>query len=173
MAHAPATIASRPAPRGVIDVLGVHLEVIQVHGFADRKLGARAIVSVGEKKPEQSDRGEGREAVEEVTGPHVLKYPGDTKELGATTNVQGAIIRRAGGSSLHIEMDGGLRRDLVKDGALRGDARRAVGVPSPDRDHATGIGWSLLSRSAPCTPLRIGLGEFVWTAERTRPRSLS
>lgn len=119
MAHAPITIF-QAGTEGAIDVLGKSTQVIQVHGFADRKLGARAVVSVGEKKPGNALVGKVAKAVEEVTGPKILKYPEDTKELGATTNVQGAIIRRAGGKFLHIEMDDGLRGQLVKDSAFRG-----------------------------------------------------
>lgn len=118
-AHAPATIF-QSGTEGVIDVLGKSTQVIQVHGFADRKLGARAVVSVGEKKQNSPVVAKVAKAVEEVTGPRILRYPEDTNELGATTNVQGAIIRRTGGRFLHIEMDDGLRRDLVKDPAFRG-----------------------------------------------------
>jgi len=118
-AHAPVTIF-QAGTEGAIDVIGKNLQVIQVHGFADRKLGARAVVSVGEKRAGNAVVGRVAKAVEEVTGPRILRYPEDTKELGATTNVQGAIIRRAGGKFLHIEMDDNLRRDLVKDAGFRG-----------------------------------------------------
>lgn len=119
VAHAPMTLF-QAGTEGVIEVLGKSTQVIQVHGFADRKLGARAVVSVGEKKAGNPLVAKVAKAVEEVTGPKILKYPEDTKELGATTNVQGAVIRRAGGKFLHIEMDDGLRRELVKDAAFRG-----------------------------------------------------
>jgi len=67
-------------------------------------------------------------AIEEIVGPRVLKYPEDTSELGATTNVQGAIVRRAGGQFLHIEMADGLRRDLLRDAALRAKVLDALGA---------------------------------------------
>jgi hypothetical protein len=118
VAHAPITLF-QAGTEGLIDAVGKP-QVIQVHGFADRKLGARAVVSVGEKKAGNPLVAKVAKAVEEVTGPRILKYPEDTKELGATTNVQGAIIRRACGKFLHIEMDDNLRRDLVKDAAFRG-----------------------------------------------------
>ena len=130
VAHAPLTLF-QASTEGVIDALGKP-QVIQVHGFADRKLGARAIVSAGEKAPGNPLVAKVARAIEAVTGPRILKYPDDTKELGATTNVQGAIIRRAGGTFLHIEMDDGLRRDLVKDAAFRGKMLDALwGAYSP------------------------------------------
>jgi hypothetical protein len=64
-----------------------------------------------------------RAALEAVVGPRVMVYPDDTNELGATTNVEGMAVRRAGGRFLHVEMDGELRRSLRTNGGLR---RRAL-----------------------------------------------
>jgi hypothetical protein len=56
----------------------------------------------------------------------VLRYPEDTKELGATTNVQGAAVRRAGGRFLHVELNEETRRILLADAPLRGRALAAI-----------------------------------------------
>jgi len=61
-----------------------------------------------------------------VVGEGVLRFPDDTLELGATTNVQGAAVRRSGGRFLHIEMDETLRRDLNSDASLRDRALDAI-----------------------------------------------
>jgi hypothetical protein len=58
----------------------------------------------------------------------VLRYPEDTSELGATTNVQGLAVRRAGGRFLHIEMDEEMRRRLLGDADLRARALDAIGA---------------------------------------------
>ncbi len=120
VAHAPATLF-QSATEGAVDAIP-KLSVIQLHGFADRKVGARAVVSTGEKKPGGPIVARVAKAFEAVVGPRILRYPEDTSELGATTNVQGSIVRRAGGQFLHIEMDDVLRRDLGRDAALRGKA---------------------------------------------------
>jgi hypothetical protein len=124
VAHSPTTLF-QAATEGAIDAVP-KLSVVQLHGFADRKLGARAVVSVGEKKPGNPYVAKVASALEAVVGPKILKYPEDTGELGATTNVQGSIVRRSGGKFLHIEMDDGLRKDLVGDAALRGKALDAL-----------------------------------------------
>ena len=49
----------------------------------------------------------------------VMRFPDDHNELGATTNVQGAIVRDSGGQFLHIEMAATLRRDLLGNATVR------------------------------------------------------
>ena len=126
MAHAAAS-AFQAATEAAVEVVP-HVAVLQLHGFADRKLGARAVVSTGEKRAGGALVARTARALEAVVGPRILRYPDDTNELGATTNVQGAIVRRAGGTFLHIEMDDVLRRDLLRDAALRGRALDALGT---------------------------------------------
>lgn len=103
------------------------LVVVQLHGFAEREIPARAVVSAGTRRPGAGVVARGARALEDVVGPRVLRFPEDTGELGATTNVQGAIVRRAGGLFLHVEMAEGLRRDLLRDASLRGRALDAIG----------------------------------------------
>lgn len=126
MAHAPAT-TFQSATEAAVEVVP-KVSVVQLHGFADRKLGARAVVSTGEKRGGSQVVARVAKALEGIVGPRILKYPEDTNELGATTNVQGAIVRRAGGQFLHIEMDDGLRRDLLHDATLRAKALDALGT---------------------------------------------
>lgn len=124
VAHSPTTIF-QAATEGAIDALGKP-SIVQLHGFADRKLGGRAVVSTGEKKQGGPYVAKVAGALEAVVGPKVLKYPDDTNELGATTNVQGSIVRRAGGAFLHIEMADTLRRDLIRDASMRQKALDAL-----------------------------------------------
>ncbi len=126
MAHAAASMF-QSATEAAVEVVP-RLSVVQLHGFADRKLGARAVVSTGEKKRGAPAVARVASALEAVVGPRILKYPDDTSELGATTNVQGAIVRRASGQFLHIEMEDGLRRLLLRDPALRGRWMSALGT---------------------------------------------
>jgi hypothetical protein len=102
------------------------LTLLQLHGFENREVTARAVVSTGEKKKGNPFVAKVATALEGAVGPRILKYPEDTNELGATTNVQGVAVRRAGGRFLHIEMDGGLRRELQANADLRAKAFSAV-----------------------------------------------
>lgn len=126
IAHSPAS-TFQAATEAVVEVVP-RVSVVQLHGFADRKLGARAVVSTGEKRGGSQLVARVAHALEQVVGPRILAYPDDTNELGATTNVQGAIVRRVGGQFLHIEMDEGLRRDLLRDATLRAKALDALGA---------------------------------------------
>jgi hypothetical protein len=125
MAHAVAS-TFQAATEAAVEVVP-SLTVVQLHGFADRKLGARAIVSSGERRNGAPLVARVAKNLEEAVGPRILKYPEDTSELGATTNVQGAVVRRANGQFVHIEMDDVLRRDLLRDATLRGKALDALG----------------------------------------------
>jgi hypothetical protein len=124
VAHSPQTLF-QAATEGAADAVS-KISVVQLHGFADRKLGGRAVVSTGEKNAGSPYVAKVAAALEAVVGPKILKYPEDTSELGATTNVQGAVIRRAGGRFLHIEMADGLRRDLGGNASLRAKALDAL-----------------------------------------------
>jgi hypothetical protein len=102
------------------------VDVIQVHGFQDRETSARAVVSAGERRHGSALVAKAREALEAVVGPRVLAFPEDSTELGATTNVEGMVVRRAGGRFLHVEMDAALRRSLLADDSLRARALDAL-----------------------------------------------
>jgi hypothetical protein len=112
---------------GVVDALP-KLTVVQLHGFANHEVAAKAVVSSGEKKGGAPLVARAQSVLEAAIGGRVVKFPEDTNELGATTNVQGMAVRRAGGRFLHIEMDDVLRRDLNNDAALRAKALGALGA---------------------------------------------
>lgn len=95
------------------------VDVVQLHGFQNREASARAVVSTGERSGRGDFLPRAAAALEAAVGPRVLRYPADTSELGATTNVQGMVVRKSGGRFLHVEMDEGLRRDLLQDSAFR------------------------------------------------------
>jgi len=88
--------------------------VLQVHGFGEREGGSGAIVlSAGVKTPGTPVVSRVATALSRVIDGGVLRFPEDHGELGATTNVQGAIVRESGGTFLHMEMAAPLRRDLL------------------------------------------------------------
>jgi hypothetical protein len=102
------------------------LTVVQVHGFATRVTQARAVVSSGERKRDVPFVAKVASALEKVVGGKVQRFPDDTSELGATTNVQGPIVRRAGGRFIHIELEDALRKELLADAGLRARALDAI-----------------------------------------------
>lgn len=96
--------------------------VIQVHGFGERDGSAvagmpsaqpRIVLSAGIRTPGSPVVSRVATALSRVVDGGVLRYPEDHSELGATTNVQGAIVRESGGTFLHMEMAAPLRRDLL------------------------------------------------------------
>jgi hypothetical protein len=118
VAHAPATLF-QAATEGAIATIRP-ITVVQVHGFATREPRARAVVSSGEKRAGAALVGRVAKALDGAAGSPVLRYPDDTTELGATTNVQGTVVRAAGGRFVHIEMEETLRKELQDDAAVRG-----------------------------------------------------
>jgi hypothetical protein len=94
--------------------------VVQVHGFGERENATGAIVlSAGLRTPGHPMVSRVALALSRVIDGGVLRYPEDHNELGATTNVQGAIVRESGGQFLHIEMAAPLRRDLLGNPTVR------------------------------------------------------
>jgi hypothetical protein len=102
------------------------IAIVQTHGFAPREVDARAVVSSGEKGGGAPWVAKAAKSLSEIMGGKVLRFPEDTNELGATTNVQGVVVRRAGGKFMHIEMDSEMRRHLLADPTLRGRALDAM-----------------------------------------------
>lgn len=89
--------------------------VVQLHGFAadaQPQGGVAAIVSEGNRHPTASARLQ--KALRFDSG-RVLLYPRDIRELGGTTNVEGARARAAGVLFLHIELSPGARAKLRGD----------------------------------------------------------
>jgi hypothetical protein len=93
--------------------------VVQLHGFGAGEGRGRIVLSSGERQPQNPFLSGLQSALQEVVGEGVLRYPVDTTELGATTNVQGTAVRHAGGRFLHVEMAEPLRKNLLQDAGLR------------------------------------------------------
>jgi hypothetical protein len=94
--------------------------LVQLHGFAPRESNAMVVISSGQRSNDDPLVGRAAAALSTVVSPGVLRFPSDTSELGATTNVQGSAARAAGGRFLHVEMAEALRTDLLRDDRLRG-----------------------------------------------------
>lgn len=105
------------ATRGVVRALGAPV-VVQLHGFGGRESAMKAVVSSGEsaRRPHVERVAP---ALDLALGGGVLRYPAETRELGATTNVQGKLVRAAGGTFLHVEMSEVARRLVASDPTTR------------------------------------------------------
>jgi hypothetical protein len=97
----------------------VGLTAVQLHGFAPRESGAAVVLSSGSTEPGAPLAKSVRERLLPLVPGPVLRFPDESQELGATSNVQGAIIRAAGGRFLHVEMSAGLRQSLLGDASFR------------------------------------------------------
>jgi hypothetical protein len=87
--------------------------VVQLHGFADRRVDADLVVSLGARAPAPPWARAVRDGLRRLLpGRSVAVYPDDVDDLGATTNAQGQAVRAAAGRFLHIEMSFSLRESL-------------------------------------------------------------
>jgi hypothetical protein len=97
--------------------------VVQLHGFVDERdrfaAGTTAVVSSGSNVRGKPDVERVARALGGTLGGGVLRFPDDTRELGATTNVQGKVVRAAGGTFVHVEMSAATRRLLLEDPTRR------------------------------------------------------
>jgi hypothetical protein len=127
VAHAPSSMF-QAATEGLLQApdldRGARAIVVQIHGFATREGGFAVVVSSGERRT-------GVALVDRVTRAltgalasaapgAVVRFPDDIDELGATSNVQGVVVRAAGGAFVHLELSSTLRRELADAPALRG-----------------------------------------------------
>ena len=124
VAHAPDSFF-QAATEGAVDALP-SLTVVQLHGFAEREAGGRAVISTGEKAKGNVLLEKMKTALEGAAGAPILRYPDDSKELGATTNVQGTVVRNAKGRFFHMEMSESLRRELLVSEPLRNRTWSAI-----------------------------------------------
>lgn len=101
-------------------------EIVQLHGFgAKNKAREKALAIVSSGNPDAaSPRAHALVvALRKHFGSGVLLFPRDTSELGATTNVQGHMVKsyaarepqRSENGFLHIEMSPKLRTQLLQD----------------------------------------------------------
>jgi hypothetical protein len=108
--------------------------VVQLHGFGEREpneAGAApvqaAVISTGIRMNGQPLVAHAAIALSRVLASDataaalgtVARFPDDYGELGATTNVQGTLVRDEGSHFLHLELGAPLRRRLLDDGAFR------------------------------------------------------
>jgi len=92
---------------------------VQLHGFGDREADGAIVLSSGVRHFGVPTVVAAQAALSRVIDGGVLRFPDDQDELGATTNVQGAVVRDAGGRFLHVEIGAPLRRALLSDAIYR------------------------------------------------------
>ena len=118
VAHAQGSLF-QAATEGALHASDKPATVVQLHGFRPRATGATVVVSSGERKPGDALVRGVQAGLRAVVGGGVLRFPEETTELGATTNVQGQLARRSGCRFLHVEIESQLRHDLLADADLR------------------------------------------------------
>ncbi len=122
VAHAPTSLF-QAATQGVLRAPdldgGARALVVQLHGFAAREGGFAVVVSSGERRSGVAIVDRVARALSPAVPGAVVRFPDDVDELGATTNVQGALVREAGGAFVHLELSSSLRRELAASPALR------------------------------------------------------
>lgn len=96
-------------------VLRRDVAVVQLHGFALEDAPHAAIVSAGVRDGSTPLSTAIAAAIAEALGVTVARYPEDTRELGATTNVQGRLAREVGAGFVHVELSPELRTRLRGD----------------------------------------------------------
>lgn len=109
---------------------------VQVHGFAGagersgRERYPDLVVSAGERAASRpTSTALAREFAAQLEGVRVRRYPEEFSALGATTNVQGRLLRgRAGIDFVHLEHSASLRRALLASDELRQRWVRALGA---------------------------------------------
>lgn len=106
--------------------------LVQLHGFAtDKRRSPQAatadlIVSAGSRSPTAAARAVA-DCLRPVFPDAVRLYPYEVAELGATTNLQGKLLRSLGHSGfVHLELGGGLRARLQDDAGLRAKLCRCL-----------------------------------------------
>lgn len=99
--------------------------LLQLHGFSPAKRktaaghSAAVIVSAGTAWPTPASTAVAA-CLQSLLDNPVRLYPRDVRELGATTNVQGQLLRGlAHNGFVHVEMSSRLRQRLRSDGQLR------------------------------------------------------
>ncbi len=137
--NSPADVAHNPehgystATEAFARALGGRVLVIQLHGFAgqpgagedDEESAATPteismVVSAGDKQASSPRSAALAAALARAFGTGVKRYPEDVKVLGATTNVQGRLLRSVQGAEfVHIEMSAELRKSFTSDAAQR------------------------------------------------------
>ena len=94
--------------------------VVQLHGFGERAAPFNVVLSNGERVAADPLVVRAEQALSGVVPTGIVRFPDEIDELGATTNVQGPLVRRYRGRFLHVEMAAKLRRELLATARLRG-----------------------------------------------------
>jgi len=99
--------------------------IIQLHGFDQSKRQSTAgrkseiIVSAGHRHPPSWVK-HVADCLRQSLNTKISLYPDDVKELGATTNTQGQLLKKLGFKGfLHIEMSRSMRENLLSNKNLR------------------------------------------------------
>ncbi len=102
--------------------------VIQIHGFGARtddddggEVGSVAmVVSAGDDAGSSPLTAALASALVGEHGPEIKRFPEDVRFLGATTNVQGRLLRKLDGAEfVHVEMSSDFRKKVQGDAAVR------------------------------------------------------
>jgi hypothetical protein len=93
--------------------------VVQLHGFAPRELDAAVVLSSGVTRNGDALATRTQQTLAVLVAGRIARFPDETNQLGGTGNVQGTLVRAAGGSFLHVEIVAGLRKTLLEDAGLR------------------------------------------------------
>lgn len=117
VAHAPDSLF-QAATEGLLRAMR-DVTLVQVHGFASRESGAEVVLSAGTKRPAGDFLSRAQRALAPLKVGRIARFPDESTELGATTNVQGRLVRARGGRFLHVEMSAGVRKNLLANGELR------------------------------------------------------
>jgi hypothetical protein len=117
VAHA-ADSMFQAATQGVLRAMQ-NVSLVQLHGFASRESGVAVVLSAGTKRPKGDLLLRVQSALQPLGLGPIARFPDECSELGATTNVQGALVRVRGGRFLHIEMSSAVRASLLANSGLR------------------------------------------------------
>lgn len=97
--------------------------VVQLHGFQNREVDFSVVLSGGIRRHGLSIVNATGGALSRLLSARgargAARFPDDQDDLGATTNVQGALVRELGSEFLHVEMSASLRRALLDDAGFR------------------------------------------------------
>lgn len=98
-------------------LMGGARSVVQLHGYADGRVAADVVLSAGRKGSGAPRwlRAARSQVAQALPGAQVVVYPDDVDRLGARTNVQGKITRRARARFVHVELGASLRNRLRDD----------------------------------------------------------
>jgi hypothetical protein len=130
----PADVAHQPSHSFTIATLAFAktagaVRVIQLHGFGAREEdddgdgdpgSIAVVVSAGDASGSSKTSTAIADALVRVLGSDVKRFPEQTKELGATTNAQGKLLRgQPAATFVHVEMSADVRKRLATDAPLR------------------------------------------------------